>query len=642
MALVRRPGRFRAGWVVLLFCFFSSVLQAGLQAQIVDATQWTSGTTDLNQGWRTQGGDEPGWAQATFDDSGWKTVELDEMGPAQPGWRWFRLRFKLAQGHPHAHLLIAGGEGVYALFVNGQQQEDAQLKPWYALKRPVEQVFPLSDDQSEFFLALRTHTVAAYTPGHLPLFLTVAVGSADAIDNERAAMESQRLYTAVPSIAINLVLILAGFGVFALFRSQRAHREYLWLGLYLSLVGFSNGLLFCAATGLLPVAWNNDVGDPLIFVYMIVQIEFTFSFAERRRSRVWRAYEGLLLFSLAVCALGVFGVLASGVYIAYEAIVILPAALLLPVLLLVWYRKGNREAGWLILPSLLPAAAAALFDIGTASIYLNWVRADFLANSIPLGPVQVQLVDLGDLLFLVAIGVVMFFRFTRVSREQTRVTAELDAAREMQQRLVPAMLPLVTGYALDAAFFPATEVGGDFYQVLDGGNGASLVVVGDVSGKGLKAAMTGALAMGALRTLAREGLEPAAVLTRLNRQLVETADGGFITCVCVRLGADGALTIANAGHLAPYCKGKELAVEAGLPLGIVADAEYAERTFKLESGDCLTLLSDGVVEARDAQGALFGFERTLAFSKETAAAIAAAARAHGQEDDITVVTVERR
>ena len=67
---------------------------------------------------------------------------------------------------------------------------------------------------------------------------------------------------------------------------------------------------------------------------------------------------------------GVFGVLASGVYIAYEAIVILPAALLLPVLLLVWYRRGNREAGWLILPSLFPAAATALFDIGTASIYL--------------------------------------------------------------------------------------------------------------------------------------------------------------------------------------------------------------------------------------------------------------------------------
>ena len=144
---------------------------------------------------------------------------------------------------------------------------------------------------------------------------------------------------------------------------------------------------------------------------------------------------------------------------------ILPAALMLPVLLLVWYRRGNREAGWLILPSLFPAAATALFDIGTASLDTGWGHADFLANPIQVGPIPLQISDLSDFLFVLAIGVVMFFRFTRVSREQARGAAELEAAREIQQRLVPAQLPEVKGYAIEAAYFPAQEVGGDFYQV---------------------------------------------------------------------------------------------------------------------------------------------------------------------------------
>jgi serine phosphatase RsbU (regulator of sigma subunit) len=128
------------------------------------------------------------------------------------------------------------------------------------------------------------------------------------------------------------------------------------------------------------------------------------------------------------------------------------------------------------------------------------------------------------------------------------------------------MLPEVEGYEIDAAYFPAEEVGGDFYQVLET-RGAKLVLVGDVSGKGLKAAMTGTLAMGALRALAGEGLGPGAVLTRLNRQLTETGQEGFVTCLCARMSAQGEVTVANAGHLPPYQNGEELPLEPGLPLG---------------------------------------------------------------------------
>jgi len=614
--------------------------------QAVDASRWSAGTVDLNDGWRTHAGDDPTWAQPGLDDSSWAKVNLDELGAAQTESRWFRLQVKLPHGHMHEHLLVVGGEGVYEAFVNGKAVEDAQLEPWFALKRPVEEVIPLRDDEDSFTLALRTRATRMYTIWHLPLFLTVAVGSADAIDNERISFESQRLYAAIPSILINLVVVVAGIGAFALYRSQRGHREYLWLGLYLVLLGISNGLLYSSAAGVLSLAWNNWLADPLIYLFTIVQIEFTFCFAGRKVSRLWRSYQGLLLAPFIPHVLVAMDRMSTSAYVVLEAASVLPAAILLPVLLLIWYRRGNREAGWLIVPSLLPAATSALYDLGTASIITGWSKLDFLADPLQIGPVPLQVSDLADFLFVVAIGFVMFFRFTRVSREQSRVAAELEAAREIQQRLVPAQLPEVPGYLLEAAYFPAQEVGGDFYQILEQPDGARLVVVGDVSGKGLKAAMTSTLALGALHALSREALGPAAVLTRLNRQLVETAEGGFVTCVCLRLQSGGALTLASAGHLAPYRNRKEMSqemtVDQGLPLGIVAAAAYADASIHLAPGDRLTLMSDGVVEARDARGALFGFERTQAIASRTAEAIAAEARQFGQEDDITVVTVERQ
>ena len=244
-------------------------------------------------------------------------------------------------------------------------------------------------------------------------------------------------------------------------------------------------------------------------------------------------------------------------------------------------------------------------------------------------------------MFLLAIGIVMFFRFTRVSREQARAAAELDAAREIQQRLVPASHPALPGYQLEAAYLPAQEVGGDFYQVFKQHDGSALVVVGDVSGKGLKAAMTGALAIGAVRTLAAENFGPAALLTRLNLQILDTQDSGFITCICTRIGPDGAIAVANAGHLSPYSRGEEIPVDSGLPLGISAGVEYSETHFHLAPGESMTLLSDGVVEAKNSDGQLFGFERTRAISNQSSQSIAAAALAFGQEDDITVLKLTR-
>jgi len=193
---------------------------------------------------------------------------------------------------------------------------------------------------------------------------------------------------------------------------------------------------------------------------------------------------------------------------------------------------------------------------------------------------------------------------------------------------------------LEAAYLPAKEVGGDFYQVLEQRDGSTMVLVGDVSGKGLKAAMTGVLTIGAARAIALDAAGPAELLTRLNREVAQGQSGGFVTCQCVRIARDGTVTIANAGHLAPYRNGKEMTVEAGLPLGIVAESRYVETRAEMRGGDTLTLMSDGVVEAQNAAGELFGFARTEAIAGESAERIAQAAMAFGQADDITVLRLE--
>jgi len=163
-------------------------------------------------------------------------------------------------------------------------------------------------------------------------------------------------------------------------------------------------------------------------------------------------------------------------------------------------------------------------------------------------------------------------------------------------------------------------------------------VVGDVSGKGLKAAMTVSAIMGSLRGCSSE--RPVEILAYLNRVLCGQVDG-FVTCSVALIDRDGAMTLVNAGNPAPYCNGEELTVTAGLPLGILTDASYEETCYKIAAGHRLTFVSDGVVEATNANGELYGFERTRAVSAQSAHHIAKEAESFGQEDDITVLSIMR-
>jgi len=194
---------------------------------------------------------------------------------------------------------------------------------------------------------------------------------------------------------------------------------------------------------------------------------------------------------------------------------------------------------------------------------------------------------------------------------------------------------------VDTVYEPAQQVGGDFFQVLPASHGGLLVVVGDVAGKGLPAAMLVSVLVGAIRSAAHYTEDPAELLANLNERLVGRGGGSFSTALVAHIAASGQAAIANAGHLSPYLDGREVELRGALPLGVMSGTTYETSQFYLPPGSRLTFYSDGVIEAQNAKGELFGFDRAKAISTEPAIEIVRAAQRFGQEDDITVVTIER-
>jgi serine phosphatase RsbU (regulator of sigma subunit) len=147
--------------------------------------------------------------------------------------------------------------------------------------------------------------------------------------------------------------------------------------------------------------------------------------------------------------------------------------------------------------------------------------------------------------------------------------------------------------------------------------------------------------VGSIRILADTTHDPAVILRKLDDRLMGRTRGGFSTALAAFIAEDGWVTIANAGHLSPYLDGREIELQGALPLGIVSGTQYESMSFELRPGSRLTFYSDGVVEAQNVKGELFGFDRAEAMSMEPAAEIARSAVEFGQSDDITVVTIER-
>lgn len=305
---------------------------------------------------------------------------------------------------------------------------------------------------------------------------------------------------------------------------------------------------------------------------------------------------------------------------------------------LFWISWGGLRRGGRVR---LMAAAFALFTLSRLTISTDFNRLTSIPMYVEIAGWRTYVTSPVNVLLGILTLVVCFHDLLRDRREKQRLASEMEAARTVQQVLVPEAIPEVAGFAIESVYRPAGEVGGDFFQILPTAAGGVLIVIGDVSGKGMPAAMTVALLVGTVRTLAHFVQSPGEILAAMNQRMLARSAGGFTTCLVLRVDSDGTFTAANAGHLAPYLDGRELALENCLPLGLAPGTIYAESRFDLASGAQLTLLTDGVVEARDKDGRLFGFDRTAELSAGPAEKLTGAAQDFGQEDDITVVTVIR-
>jgi serine phosphatase RsbU (regulator of sigma subunit) len=255
----------------------------------------------------------------------------------------------------------------------------------------------------------------------------------------------------------------------------------------------------------------------------------------------------------------------------------------------------------------------------------------------------VSLGTLSAVASLLIITVMLLRRFITAQRLKEQWKMEIQQAQEVQQLLIPAELPEVAGITIQSEYRPAREVGGDFFQIIPLETpGSVLIVLGDVTGKGMQAGMLVALIVGAIRGALMHSSDPARILYEVNEQLCERQHA-IATCLILRIDPDGTGIIANAGQLAPYLNGAEIEMEGAFPIGIVPDGDFAITSFALKQGDNLFLMSDGVVEATDPQGALFGFERIAELLQRDATSqeIAVAAQQFGQEDDILVLQVRR-
>ena len=206
-------------------------------------------------------------------------------------------------------------------------------------------------------------------------------------------------------------------------------------------------------------------------------------------------------------------------------------------------------------------------------------------------------------------------------RERERLEQELEVARRIQQASLPKEMPQLEEWQIAPYYQPAREVGGDFYDFLDLADGRLGVVVGDATGKGVPAALMMASTRSTLRAVAQACESPGDALRRVNDPLAtDIPSNMFVTCFYAILDPKSAtLSYANAGHDLPYLHRNGEAEELrarGMPLGLMAGMSYEEGEVSLGEGGCVLFYSDGLVEAHDPQGGMFGFPKLRALVAE--------------------------
>src|SRR5215216_1794638 len=243
----------------------------------------------------------------------------------------------------------------------------------------------------------------------------------------------------------------------------------------------------------------------------------------------------------------------------------------------------------------------------------------------------------------------------RIERE--RIEQELRVARTIQQASLPKEVPQLEGWQITPHYRPAREVGGDFYDFFELKDGHLGIVVGDATGKGVPAALVMASARSMLRAVAQASDSPGDALRRVNDPLAtDIPTNMFVTCFyCILDPKSGSLTYANAGHALPYLHRNSAAEElraTGMPLGLMPGMGYEQKQTILNSGEAALLYSDGLVEAHDPEGEMFGFPRLRALVAEHGTErslgdflmkelYSFVGEGWKQEDDITLLTLRR-
>lgn len=629
-------------------------------------------SVELAGPWKFRTGDDIAWAQTDYDDSGWGTMDLTPPpGSADPtigvsgylpgwtergyagysGYAWYRLRVNVQGASRRLALKMPdGADDAYQVFVNGQQIgefgkfTEHHVTAYSTLPEAFR--LPKGVGNGTITIAIRMWMDSATrfnSPDagglHGPPVLGYAslIGALVQLDYDDTAHYVGSGFLEMLILAMALLMALA------LFWLDWDEKAYLWLALVCLVTLLANAIVL--SVNFTPwigqtagVILNNVILTPLRIGLWILFWAYWFRLWKigRLHRLVW-SLVAVLVVGTAMLRPPLYGQEVPVQYASYIVPLLLVVKLGLGVLLLlVAYRGLTRQKteGWM--------AVTAVLLVFVAN-YQSELRLVHVPTTFSVLGFAISLGTLATVLSLLIITVMLLRRFIHAQRRKEQWKMEIQQARHVQQVLIPNELPMVRGLTIESEYRPAREVGGDFFQILPGEiEGTVLIVLGDVTGKGLQAGMLVALIVGAIRAAIHHSSEPAQILREVNEQLCERQHASA-TCLVLRIDPDGRALMANAGQLPPYLNGKEIKMDGALPMGIDSEAEFSIASFSLEQGDSLILMSDGIVEAQDSHGTLFGFERIneMLSQQATPEAIAMAAQTFGQEDDILVLLVRR-
>jgi phosphoserine phosphatase RsbU/P len=640
-------------WTLAALCLPVSA-QTPPAARSYDATNLRQ-PTQLAAGWLVQLGDDTAYAQPNFDDSHWfafnaSTDSLHILFPqARPNVVWYRLHLKVAPGQNDLALAEYYISSAFDLYANGvpilKVGNVAPFAPADYRARLLARIPPEQLATGSVVLALRVRLTSTEWTNAFPgyYFTNLILGQQSVLgDFVWLRIIGQGIFVWLNALAILCLMLCA----FLLYSAQRRSPEYLFLALWGLTDVLTVPLSIYSEFRTFPAWWHIlDSVATGVAPYLFARTYLAFvGRVTSTRMKLFLIFTGILSFiGTTMDWRGTSNLLLRFITSAPYVVLI---SVVLPVILIAQIRRGNREARILLLPLLL---FGTFFYVNLGSLAVSQIPSlrdpawhfYLFVQRASFGPFTVSLDIIVNILAILSLALIILLRSNNLSRRQAVMEGELAAAREVQQVILPEQVETIPGFLVESVYQPAQQVGGDFFQVLPDSRGGLLVVIGDVAGKGLPAAMLVSVIVGSIRTAANYGQNPSEILAQLNERLIGRSHGGFSTALAAHITADGWVTIASAGHLSPYLDGREVELPGALPLGIVSGAAYETTSLHLPTSSRLTFYSDGVVEAQNQQGELFGFDRARDISTQSAAAIANAAAAFGQSDDITVVAIRR-